>query len=209
MTKFPGIVGAIAIAVFSGVLALKADNAAGGQTVRPIVVELFTSQGCYSCPPAEAFLGELSARPDIIALELHVDYWDDLVYGAAGKWKDPFSSPMATQRQKLYAQSFGTGRIYTPQMVVDGHLQGVGSNRGAILSAIGQAQKQAEPAVSLQVSRGPSGSLSLEIEGPDKTDAVLWLVTFARTGTTEVLAGENKGKTLVSHNIDKNLTYQE
>ena len=89
----------------------------------PTVVELFTSQGCYSCPPAEAFLGELAKRSDVVALEFHVDYWDDLVYGSAGQWKDPFSDPAYTRRQQVYARGIPGGRVYTPQIVVDGRLE--------------------------------------------------------------------------------------
>ena len=81
---------------------------------KPVVVELFTSQGCYSCPPAEAYLGELSKNPNIVALEFHVDYWDDLVYGAAGKWKDVFSKPEFTTRQRIYAGNLPDGQVYTP-----------------------------------------------------------------------------------------------
>jgi hypothetical protein len=79
------------------------------------VIELFTSQSCYSCPPAEKLLGELAQRSDIIALEHHVDYWDDLVYGSAGRWKDVFSSPESTDRQRRYNQSVEErGYSYTP-----------------------------------------------------------------------------------------------
>jgi hypothetical protein len=81
----------------------------------PVVVELFTSQGCYSCPPAEAMLAELAQRDGIVALEHHVDYWDALNYGAAGRWKDVFSRPEATERQRVYASVVpGRGHSYTP-----------------------------------------------------------------------------------------------
>ena len=205
MKKVYGLASAIAAAALFGTLVMAADRKPPEQSGRPVVVELFTSQGCYSCPPAEAFLGELAERSDVIALEFHVDYWDDLVYGAAGKWKDPFSSPMATQRQRLYAHTFGTGRIYTPQMVVDGHLQAVGSNRLKIFSAIGKAKERGDHEVVLDTTRDGSGNLTLEIEAPSSTSTDLWLVTFTQTKTTKVLSGENKGKTLVSHNIVKDL----
>ena len=87
---------------------------------RPTVVELFTSQGCSSCPPADALLGELARRGDVIALGFHISYWDSL------GWKDPFSTPQSTERQRAYARLFG-GQIYTPQLVVDGTSEMVGS----------------------------------------------------------------------------------
>ena len=97
------LIAALVLAPFIG------DAGAEDRAGRPIVVELFTSQSCYSCPPAEAYLGELAKRDDIIALEHHVDYWDQLVYGSAGRWKDTFSSPEATERQQRYNRRIYTG----------------------------------------------------------------------------------------------------
>src|SRR5205814_1096869 len=102
---------------------------------RPVVVELFTSQGCSSCPPADRLLSELAERPDVIALGLHIDYWDDL------GWKDPLSSPEATARQRDYARQFGRRQVYTPQLVVDGTEEAVGSDRAAVLQALKQTKR--------------------------------------------------------------------
>ncbi len=167
----------------------------------PTVVELFTSQGCYSCPPAERFLGELASRDGILALEFHVDYWDNLVYGSAGKWKDPFSSPAFTARQRDYNVSIRkrTG-VYTPQMVVDGKFEVVGSREGAVESTIEDARARSGRRV--KVSAVPTGAglkVSLK-DGPDRSGGV-WLVSFLRQEATRVLRGENQGKHLVNHNI--------
>ncbi len=167
----------------------------------PTVVELFTSQGCYSCPPAERFLGELAGREGILALEFHVDYWDNLVYGSAGKWKDPFSSPAFTARQRNYNVTIRkrTG-VYTPQMVVDGKFEVVGSREGAVESVIEDARARSGGRV--KVSALPTGAglkVSLK-DGPDRSGGV-WLVSFIRRAATRVLRGENHGKVLVNHNI--------
>src|SRR5579859_3086720 len=102
---------------------------------RPAVVELFTSQGCSSCPPADAFLGELAQSGRVIALAYHVDYWDNL------GWKDPFASPSGTQRQRLYGHALGLPGIYTPQMVVDGQTDVVGSDRRSVQAALAGARQ--------------------------------------------------------------------
>ena len=170
----------------------------------PTVVELFTSQSCYSCPPAEAYLGELAGRDDLVALEFHVDYWDDLVYGAAGRWKDRFSDPAYTRRQQVYAQRIPGGRVYTPQMVIDGRLEAVGSRRGAVQERIAQSRDERPAAPRLEVE-SHGGGLTVTLDGsgdgPGAEPLELWLVTFERAHVTEVEAGENKGKTLANHHV--------
>src|SRR5882724_9648724 len=93
---------------------------------RPAVVELFTSQGCSSCPPAEAYIGELAQHKDVLALAFHVDYWDDL------GWKDPFSLGISTDRQRSYSTGVGRSSVYTPQVVIDGKDEFVGTDRRRI-----------------------------------------------------------------------------
>jgi hypothetical protein len=149
---------------------------------RPIVVELFTSQGCSSCPPADALLGELAQRPDLIALGYHVDYWDYL------GWKDPLSAPGATQRQHEYARLLDQPTIYTPQMVVDGRLQMIGSDRQAVLDGIANVTPETTAAVSFIPDRR-----EVTIGAGSGTGKVL-LVRFQRHRETAVATGENAGQ---------------
>lgn len=172
-------------------------------TTRLTVVELFTSQSCYSCPPAERLLGKLAGRDDIIALEHHVDYWDQLVYGSAGRWKDAFSSPEATQRQRDYNRAIrGTGSVYTPQMVVNGRLEVVGNRPGEVETTIVRAGLDRKRDGGVAVAVAPrSGGLDIRIDGEGGAKADVWIVRFLTEHTTEVTAGENKGKTLTNHHI--------
>ena len=167
----------------------------------PTVVELFTSQSCYSCPPAEAFLGELVEREDLVALEFHVDYWDDLVYGSSGQWKDIFSDAAYTERQRVYAGRIPGSQVYTPQVVVDGVAQTVGSRRSNVLRLIESARAAPKPArVSVQV--GASGELTVTLDpGPEGSDAEILLARYDVRHVTVIEAGENKGKTLTNHHV--------
>lgn len=161
---------------------------------RPIVAELFTSQGCSSCPAAEALLGELATRPGLLALAMHIDYWDRL------GWKDPYSSRAATARQKAYNAQFEVGGIYTPQLVVDGHWQAVGSDTGEVADAIALARKYERTVpISLSVAHGAARVAIAPGAAGDR--GTVWLVGFDRRHDTKVPAGENAGRTLVQANI--------
>jgi len=174
----------------------------GNAETKPTVVELFTSQGCYSCPAAEAFLGKLADRKDLIALEFHVDYWDELVYGLAGKWKDPFSSPENTERQRAYNVNIRRqSGVYTPQMVIGGRYEAVGSRRDAVYAAIRRADAEKSTALDIKIERRGDRGLRIGIGGNDPRPATVWLVRFDHAHTTLVKSGENKGKTLTSRNI--------
>ena len=166
--------------------------AAAGQ---PVVVELFTSQGCSSCPPADALLAELSERPGVIALALHVDYWDYL------GWQDSFASPAFTKRQRAYAKAMGERMVYTPQVVVQGRHGVVGSRREDIEAAI--AAVAAEPsAVSLTLEAAPEG-LVVRLEpgsGPVGETSVSYML-YAAPQTVAISRGENNGHSITYHNV--------
>lgn len=164
------------------------------------VVELFTSQGCYSCPPAERLLGKLiESRDDLVALEFHVDYWDDLVYGLAGRWPDPFSNSAYTKRQRNYKRRGleGNNGVYTPQAVVNGRSAVVGSNRQALEQLL---MSRAPQNASVVLERGP-GSMRVAVSGETTGAAEVWLYRFDLRNVTKVDAGENKGKTLTNHHV--------
>ncbi|MEZ5670545.1 MAG: DUF1223 domain-containing protein [Alphaproteobacteria bacterium] len=166
---------------------------------RPVVVELFTSQSCYSCPPAEAYLGELAGRPGIVALEWHVDYWDNLVYGSAGQWRDPFSAAAHTARQVAYNQALrGTGGVYTPQMVIGGRAEAVGSARDDVEAAIAAAAGEARASLAVTAE---AGGIAVALDGAAATPADVWLVRYLVRRTTAVERGENHGKDLTNHHV--------
>jgi hypothetical protein len=152
------------------------------------VVELFTSQGCSSCPPADALLTELAHKDGVLALSLHVDYWDYI------GWKDPFASAAATQRQRDYARPFGLGYVYTPQMVIQGRRQMTGSDRRGVLEGI--ARETALPRLKVEIA-GDAGSATAVLPAHDGAEAsVLWAVAFDYAHATRIERGENGGRTL-------------
>ena len=173
-------------------LALAADPAQADP--RPLVVELFTSQGCSSCPPADALLGELAKKGDVLALGFHISYWDSL------GWKDPLSSKSSTERQKAYARHFTDGRVYTPQIVVDGVSEMVGSDREAVQGALRGARPAAIAPVSFADDRR-----SVAIGGGQGKGEVM-LVRFVQRRTTHVGAGENTGRIATDFNGVQTLT---
>ena len=162
----------------------------------PVVVELFTSQGCSSCPPADAFLTDLARqRQDVLALAFHVTYWN---YPG---WRDPFSLDAATARQRDYARLLGEDEIYTPEMVVDGASAFVGSNRDDGLRAIERAVAKSVP-VSI---RADGGQLTITV-GSGTGQGRILLIGYDRSHRTPVRGGENSGQTLVESNIVRTLT---
>ncbi len=172
----------------------------------PVLVELFTSEGCSSCPPADALLSRLGrTQPvhgaDIIALEEHVDYWDSL------GWKDPFSSQEATTRQNEYGQAFGGRQVYTPQMVVDGRTEFVGSSDTDALRAIRVAAKERKPAVQLSWESGETLWIRVDPLG-GATHSVgqqLILVVAENMLHSNVKRGENSGRALEHNGVVRQL----
>ncbi len=162
------------------------------------VVELFTSQGCSSCPPADTFLGELARRDGVLGISFHVDYWDYM------GWKDPFADARHTRRQRDYVRRFGLDYVYTPQMVVNGRAQATGSDRSAVLSAIERARRHDR--VPLRLTRNGIGGVRVAV-GRTETDeaADLWLVVLDKQHETAVRRGENGGRTLYNYNVARRL----
>lgn len=151
---------------------------------RPVVVELFTSQGCSSCPPADALLGELAERDDVIALAFHVDYWNHL------GWSDPFASAAATARQRAYQVALGLRTVYTPQMVIDGRVDVVGSDRRRVLPLLGPRRD----GVSVRLSR-QGDEVEIRIGAGSGAGGVMAYGIQPRAAT-RALRGENGGRLL-------------
>lgn len=157
----------------------------------PAVVELYTSQGCSSCPPADALLGELSQMPSVLALSFHVDYWDSL------GWRDHFALPMARERQRRYVERLGLSSAFTPQVVVDGRSSFVGSDKRRILAAMAESRNTIP--INVEVARG-----ELTVTVPERQDHERYdvsLIAYLPQAATNIGRGENSGRTLREFNI--------
>lgn len=171
-------------------------------TPQVVVVELFTSEGCSSCPPADALLKEISEKQpvpgaQVVALEEHVDYWNHL------GWRDPYSTPEFSQRQSDYAHVFGTDGVYTPQMIVDGQSEIVGSRGAAAREAIQKAASRPKVEISLvEGANSSSDKLAISVQIRNSAgisvhgETELWVAVTEKGLQTEVKAGENSGETL-------------
>jgi hypothetical protein len=166
---------------------------------RPVLVELFTSQGCNSCPPADALLGELAHRPGVLALAFHVDYWNGL------GWQDPFSSKVATARQNDYAQRLGKRSIYTPQLVVDGADDAVGSDRADIDALIAAARRRAAAGPTIETATDEAGKRVVRLGAGPAVGGTVWLAGYDRSHVTPVGRGENGGRTLTEYQVVRSL----
>lgn len=177
----------------SPVLAQNADGP------RVAVVELFTSQGCSSCPPADRILGEIADSPNVLALSLNVDYWDYL------GWKDTLGSPEHSRRQREYAIRRGDGRVYTPQMVVAGQNHVVGSYKGRVVSEIKSVLAKPDSAfVPVDVAT-QNGQVTINVgdAGADVSakDATIWLMMVSRKVEQKIKRGENRGRKIAYYNV--------
>lgn len=160
------------------------------------VVELFTSQGCSSCPPADALLGKLAHDPNVIALTLAIDYWDYI------GWKDTLAIPGHTNRQKAYSKMRGDRGVYTPQVIVNGSTQALGSDQADIERAIGQSHR-ASATLSVPVSiKVADGRLTVDAPAGKGTDehAEVWLCPVSSAVPVAIGRGENHGRTITYHN---------
>jgi hypothetical protein len=186
------------LALAAGLLGAAALPAAAASKT-PVVVELFTSEGCSSCPPADAYLGELTKKPDIVALAYHVDYWDYI------GWKDPYALREATERQRRYTAALGSRFLYTPEMVVDGGQDATGSDRDAVGELI-RAQEKSADKLALSVSERSDDKYTVGIPASSLHGAAtVWMAVFDREHSTPVARGENEGRTLKEFNIVREL----
>jgi hypothetical protein len=164
-------------------------------------VELFTSQGCSSCPPADTLLGELASRSDVLALAFHVDYWDEL------GWRDRFELPQAAQRQSQYASRLGRSSVYTPQLVIDGREDLPGAGRAALARVLAAPRRGVPLHITVQ-----GGDIAIELEAapgsgtePGSGGSEVLLVSYLPEAVTAIGRGENSGRTLREFNIVRSI----
>jgi hypothetical protein len=175
--------------------ALACEPVGAAENSRPAVIELYTSQGCSSCPPADLLLGVMSQRPNVLALAFHVDYWNDL------GWTDPYSLRDAVIRQSAYSKARGRASVYTPQVVVDGRDEYLGSDQRSIERAV--AELRTGVPVALDVA---DRSLVITVGGAQclaPSDVIA--ITFLRKATSKIGRGENSGRTLEEFNIVRSI----
>jgi len=168
----------------------------------PVLIELFTSEGCSSCPPADTLLAELQSthalpNADVIVLSEHVDYWDYL------GWKDPFSAKTFTQRQQMYSRIEGSNDIYTPEAIIDGRFSAVGSNLPNLLKALTASATKPKSPLTLTLTKAP-GAVLIETAGRETGD--LWIAIAQDKAVSHVPHGENAGRTLTHVNVVRSLT---
>ncbi len=182
--------------LIAGAGLLAGGTAAAESKGGPWSIELFTSQGCSSCPPADLNLGKLARRPDIVALSFHVDYWDYI------GWRDRFASKESTERQRTYARTLKQRYVYTPEMVVDGRVHEPGVKESAIDGMLADARRQSSSRTTPELKRSADGVLTIRLAAA-KLDQPADVVVFAydRRRSTPVERGENSGRRLENFNV--------
>jgi hypothetical protein len=183
----------VSVAAILGVAtALWAVDTEAGE--RPVLVELYTSQGCSSCPPADASLARLARRDDVVALSLHVDYWDYL------GWRDTFGQRQFAERQHGYREAWGKRVVYTPQMIVQGKRDVSGLRAGAIEDAV-RGEQGAAPVVQIRIEPH-DGMLMCVIEPvAGKVSGTIWIAKYNLASTVAIERGENAGRSITYHNV--------
>jgi len=168
------------------------------------VVELFTSQGCSSCPPADRILGELAKDPSVIAMSMPIDYWDYL------GWKDTLADARFSARQKAYSRMRGDREVYTPQAVINGSVHVIGSDRAGIEEAIDSTQK-ADGVMSVPVTMTKTGKqITVSVAASNKSPAAMqhgevWLCSISKAVPISIARGENRGRELTYYNVVRSL----
>ena len=174
---------------------------AGNKT--PVIVELFTSQGCSSCPPADALMEELGRMPGVVALSFNVDYWDYL------GWRDTLGSPEHSKRQRQYARNGNMRGVYTPQMIINGYRDVVGSRRNSVLAALreeaGRKQRPMVPVTMYETADELVVEVGAAPKGMQQHKATLWIAMTSRKVEVNISRGENSGRRIVYHNAVRQL----
>ncbi len=170
---------------------------------RPVLVELFTSQGCGLCPQANRYLGELDQRDNVFVLAFGVSYWD--MYG----WADTYARPEFVQRQRTYLPRLGVNRLYTPHFVVDGVTDAPGWNQDKVSEAVNARLEAMPDSPSIRLNDGPFGSFIVRVDGEaPEANLDVWLIAYAPGwASQEIGAGENEGVEMLHYNMVKSLTY--
>lgn len=191
--------GAVLVVLAAGVAGQPSERGSQGEPVL-VLAELFTSEGCSSCPPADRLLETLLteqpiAGVQVVTLSEHVTYWDHQ------GWKDPFGAAQFTNRQKMYGLGFNLESLYTPQLVIDGSTEAVGSDERRIRSLLAAAARTPKPRLIVEATRKPDGSVSASASGPgldavSAHDGQLWWAITEDNLVVEVKRGENASRTL-------------
>ncbi len=185
-----------------------AMTGSGGKARHPsVVVELFTSQGCSACPPADALLGELVRQPDILGISYNIDYWDYL------GWRDTLARAEFTRRQRMYAKARGDDKVYTPQMVINGRWHVVGNDRRRVKAMIERARREGGCQQVAMTLRRKDKALMVDIaaapdvlkQGGAAPEATLWLVTMRDAVSVKIRRGENRGRQITYHHVARSI----